>query len=145
MRKLFIAVLALLLFTASASAQTKKKRVADKKFWIAAAVIVAASALDVESTVYWQKQCPSCREMNSWLFGKRPTRRRMYLTLGAITAAEIAGMWWVKKDDMAQGTKVWLVVPIAHTVGHGGAAWYNYAKDYPPKPTCPALGAGCPQ
>jgi hypothetical protein len=143
MRKLFIAVLAMLLLTIPASAQTKKKRVADKKFWIAAAVIVAASALDVESTVYWQKACPTCREVNSWLYGKRPSRKRMYLTLGAISAAEIAGMWWVKRDDQQQGTKVWLVVPIAHTAGHGGAAWYNYSRNYPAKQTCPALGAGC--
>ena len=141
MKRVILTILLFLLFSTPALSQTKKKRVADKKFWIAAAVIVAASALDVESTAYWQKACPTCREVNSWLYGKRPSRKRMYLTLGAIAAAEIAGMWWVKRYDQQQGTNVWLVVPIAHTVGHGGAAWYNYSKNYPPK--CPALGAGC--
>ena len=144
MRKLLAALLLSLMLAIPASAQQpKKKRVADKKFWFATALIVAASVADVESTVYWQKQCPTCKEMNSWIYGKRPTRKRMYLTLGAITAAEIAGMWWVKKDDDKQGTKVWMVIPVAHVGGHGGAAAYNYTKKYPAKPVCPALGAGC--
>ena len=141
MKRVILTVLMVLLFSTPTLSQTKKKRVADKKFWIAAAVIVAASALDVESTVYWQKACPTCREVNSWLYGKRPSRKRMYLTLGAISAAEIAGMWWVKRDDMKHGTRVWPIIPIAHTAGHGGAAWYNYARNYPSR--CPALGAGC--
>lgn len=137
MKRVLLTILMLLMFSTPALAQTKKKRVADKKFWFAVTIIVAASALDVESTMYWQKQCPSCREMNAWLYGKRPSRKRMYLTLGTISALEIWGMWKVKKD----GGKAWVVIPVAHAGGHGGAAWYNYTKDYPPK--CPALGVGC--
>ena len=137
MKKLLIGILALTLFAGAADAQTKKKRVADKKFWIAAALIVAASVADVESTAHWVKACPSCREVNAWLYGRRPTRRRMYLTLGALTAAEIWGMWYVKKD----GGRAWVIVPVAHVGGHGGAAIYNWTKNFPP--VCPALGAGC--
>ena len=141
MKKLILVVLAVTLLAGSVGAQPKKKRVADKKFWGAVVVMIAASIADAESTVHWMKVCPTCRELNSWLYGRRPTRKRMYLTLLPIAAAEIWGMWWVKRDDMKQGTKVWMVIPIAHTAGHGGAAAYNYSKDFPR--TCPALGAGC--
>ena len=141
MKKLLLVVVAVTLLAGSVGAQSKKRRVADKKFWIATAVIVAASALDVESTMHWQRACPACREMNSWLYGKRPSRKRMYLTLGAITGLEVWGMWWVKRDDMKQGTKVWVVIPVLHAGAHSGAAAYNYSKDFPR--TCPALGAGC--
>ena len=141
MKKLLLVVVAVTLLASSAGAQAKKRRVADKKFWIATVVIVAASALDIESTQRALKRCPSCTEANSLLFGKRPTRGRMYGVLMPITALEIWGMWWVKKDDDKNGTKAWLVVPILHIGAHGGAAWYNYVKDTPR--TCPAQGAGC--
>ena len=139
MKKFLLSAILLGLLATPLAAQSapKKKRISDKKFWFAAALIVAASVADVESTVHWVKACPSCREMNSWIYGKRPTRRRMYLTLGALTAAEIWGMWYVKRD----GGKAWTVIPVAHVGGHGGAAVYNYTRNYPP--VCPALGAGC--
>ena len=144
MKKLFAVVLMLVLLAGSAGAQAKKKRVTDKKFWFAAATMVATSMLDIESTQRAFNRCPECRELNSWLFGKRPTRRRMYLTLMPITAAEVVGMYFVKKDDLKNNTKAWIVVPIAHNAGHGGAAIYNYVTTKP-KQVCPAQGAGCVQ
>ena len=142
MKKLLVFILMLVLSASAAGAQAKKKRVTDKKFWFAAVTMVAASALDIESTNRAFRRCPTCTEMNSWLFGKRPTRRRMYFTLMPITAAEILGMYYVRKDDLKQGTKAWIVIPIVHNAAHGGAAIWNYKTA---KPVCPAQGAGCSQ
>lgn len=142
MKKLLVLILMLVLSAGAAGAQAKKKRVTDKKFWLAAATMVVTSMLDIESTQYATKRCPECREMNSWLFGKRPTRKRMYLTLMPITAAEILGMYYVRKDDLKQNTKAWVVIPIIHNAAHGGAAIWNYKTA---KPVCPAQGAGCSQ
>ena len=142
MKKLLVPILMLVLSAGAAGAQAKKKRVANKKFWFAAATMVVTSILDVESTKYAFNRCPECRELNSWLYGKRPTRKRMYLTLMPITAAEIGAMWYVKRDDDLQQTKAWIVVPIVHNAAHGGAAIWNYKTA---KPVCPAQGAGCNQ
>ena len=137
MKKLIVLILMLCLFTPPSIAVPKKKRIADKKFWFSAAVMVAVSVLDIESTKHAMNRDPNARELNSWLYGKRPTRKKMYGILLPVTAAEIWAMWFVKKDA---DNKAWVVIPVVHTGAHGFAAGWNYAHS---KPTCPANGAGC--
>jgi hypothetical protein len=85
-----------------------------------------ATVTDIESTVQAQHD-PQAAEVNSWIYGERPGRARMYavnLPVNA-TLTRLAYTW---KEQYSHGPKpwVWRIPLIAVAVGHAAAALANY-------------------
>jgi len=75
-----------------------KRKIFDKKFWLATAVIVGTTVLDIETTA----RCAlsqTCGERNP-LWGRHPTRAKMYGIKGSLAGFTIWSTWWWKRDDM---------------------------------------------
>ncbi|MBI1750456.1 MAG: hypothetical protein HY234_03740 [Acidobacteria bacterium] len=75
----------------------RKVRVFDKKFWLVTAAVVGTAILDVESTARCINN-HTCGESNP-LFGKNPTRAKMYGIKGSIAGFAIWSTWWWKNAD----------------------------------------------
>jgi hypothetical protein len=75
-----------------------KRKIFDKKFWLATAAIVGTTVLDVETTARCLRR-PACAEGNS-LWGRSPSRAKMYGIKGSLAGFTIFSTWWWKRDDM---------------------------------------------
>ena len=73
-----------------------KRKVFDKKFWLATLVVVGSTVLDVESTARCLRR-PGCAEGNS-IYGRHPSRGRLYGIKGPLAAFTIWSTWWWKRD-----------------------------------------------
>jgi hypothetical protein len=101
-------------------------RVADQNFLLLAFLASIAAYVDIESTVHAQAD-PEAAEVNSWIYGERPGRVRMYTVNVPVTAglAALAYSWKMKYSHGARPW-VWRVPLLASAVGHGVAAIANY-------------------
>lgn len=144
MRKLITLAL-ILAFTATvAVGQEKKPRIADKKFWLVVAVSAATAILDVESTSYCMRHNPGCTESNRWLYGERPSRRRMYFTQAGVVAGISGATYLLKKTLQKEGQLGWFW-PVPQ-LGASAAQVYLASENYKlgnRGKVCPANGAGC--
>ena len=75
-----------------------KRKIFDKKFWLATAAIVGTTVLDVETTARCARSS-TCGERNP-LWGRHPTRAKMYGIKGPLAGFTIWATWWWKRDDM---------------------------------------------
>jgi hypothetical protein len=78
--------------------KVKKRRVMDIKFWLAALAVVGTTVLDVETTSHCLRNS-SCREGNP-IFGRNPSRARLYGVKGSLAGFTICSTWWWKRDDI---------------------------------------------
>ncbi len=88
---------------------------------------VAALALDVESTKYFQRY-PDAAESNSWIYGERPSRGRMY-AVGlpvAVALSALAGHLKSSCPPKAKHPWAWRVPLWGLILGHGIAAATNF-------------------
>lgn len=136
----------------------RKVRVFDKRFWLVTAAVVGTAILDVETTARCINN-HTCGERNR-LFGKHPTRAKMYGIKGSVAAVIIGGTWWWKNADAHDfdtyghppepGAKQhrnpgeprsrWYVPATLFIGVSGGAGIYNLAN-MPAKPKDPVLPA----
>lgn len=95
-------VLVLLLVAAPCLGQqmrdVPRRKIFDKKFWGATAFVVGTTVLDVETTARCLHR-PGCAEGNG-LWGRNPSRAKLYGIKGSLAAFTIWGTWWWKRDDM---------------------------------------------
>lgn len=76
----------------------KKRKIFDKKFWLTTAFVVGATVLDIETTARCRPNT-NCAEANP-LWGKHPSRAKMYGIKGSFAVFAISSTWWWKRDDM---------------------------------------------
>jgi len=92
-----------------------------------------ALVLDVESTKYAQRD-PEAAEVNSWVYGERPSRSRMYAVSIPVTVALAAYAGYLKASRSEDGSgPVWKVPLWGLSVGHAVAAaanFLNFRKGY---------------
>jgi hypothetical protein len=99
MRKLIL--LLLLIATPCLSQEMRdvpKRKIFDKKFWLATAVVVGTTVLDIEMTARCVRS-HTCVERNP-LWGRNPSRAKMYGIKGSLAGFTIWSTWWWKRDDM---------------------------------------------
>jgi hypothetical protein len=94
-----------------------------------------ALLLDIESTKYAQHD-PEAAEVNSWIYGERPSRSRMYAVSIPVTVALAAWAGYLKSSSSADAKNGWAWrLPLwGLTLGHGVAAaanFMNFRKDHP--------------
>lgn len=92
-----------------------------------------ALVLDIESTKYAQHD-PEAAEVNSWIYGERPSRSRMYAVSVPVTLALAAFAGYLKASLSADAKNGWAWrLPLwGLTLGHGVAAAanvLNFRKD----------------
>ena len=101
-------------------------RVADRKFWVAAAALNAAMVLDTKSTFDVVSVCRTCREANPFV---APFVRRGPAVTFAAGEAFDAGIMSIaakmKASDRTWVRRTWWVVPAALGVGHTIAFRHN--------------------
>jgi len=143
MKKLLCLVL---LFAFPLAAQEKpKRRVADKRFWTVALTIVATTVFDVEST---KRGLRNGRFETNPIFGRNPSRVRLYTITGISAGVMVYLSWrWKKQDMMARegwerrfdttyrGERVWEeprpswhIPGIIYSSITGGAGTYNLSR-----------------
>jgi hypothetical protein len=105
-----------------------KTRMPDE-FSLLLGTVAAATVLDVESTKYAQHD-PEAVEFNSWIYGERPSRARMYAVSLPVTLALVAYAGHLKATMPAEGKNAWAwQVPLwGLSLGHGLAAAANFIK-----------------
>ena len=92
-----------------------------------------ALVLDIESTKYAQHD-PDAAEVNSWIYGERPSRGRMYAVSVPVTlaVAAFAGYLKVSLSADAKNNWAWRIPLWGLSIGHGVAAaanFLNFRKD----------------
>ena len=92
-----------------------------------------ALLLDIESTKYAQHD-PEAAEVNSWIYGERPSRSRMYAVSIPVTVALAAWAGYLKSRSSvdAKNGWVWRLPLWGLSLGHGVAAaanFLNFRKD----------------
>jgi len=120
--------------------QADAKRVAkqhrwykDWQFWTAVGFQVSGVVRDVESTHRVLRDCAGCYEANSWLYGKRPSRHRMYLThvgivggMGLLSYKTKQGLREIAPDNAGyaarQGWWLWTIPQAIMGTAHHIAA-----------------------
>lgn len=114
----------------------------DRRFWFLAAVQIAATVADAETTQWALRSHPGAHELNP-LFGPHPDRPRMYGIAMSITAAQILMQHHAKTISERNGRlrNGWIVGAAVNTGFHTFLAVHNarIATSY----TCPANGSGC--
>jgi hypothetical protein len=125
--KRIVAVILFFLMCTSLSAEPKKRRVADKKFWFMVGALTAAAFADG----YSSHRCivaNTCNERNP-LFGKAPSYPRIILEGGGIVAAESLSLYYLKKrnrDNKAWGWQnLWWMTAAGAIAGHTVATSKN--------------------
>jgi hypothetical protein len=103
------------------------------EFAILMGTAVMAMVLDIESTKYAQHD-PETAEVNSWIYGERPSRSRMYAVSIAVTVALAAYAGYLKSRSSvgAKNRWAWRVPLWGLSLGHGAAAaanFLNFRKD----------------
>ncbi len=76
----------------------KKRRVFDKKFFLATTAVIGATLLDVETTARCFRS-KTCAEANP-IYGSHPSRAKLYGIKGSFAAFSIWSTWWWKRDDL---------------------------------------------
>jgi hypothetical protein len=114
------------------SSQTKART--PNEFAVLLGTAAMALVLDIESTKYAQL-APEAAEVNSWIFGERPSRGRMYAVSVPVTVALAAwaGRLKLRSSVEAKNGWVWRLPLWGLTLGHGVAAaanFLNYRKDH---------------
>jgi hypothetical protein len=97
------------------------------KFAALLATTAMATMLDIESTKYAQHD-PEAAEVNSWVYGERPSRSRMYAVSVPVTLA-LAAFAGYLKVNLSAGAKnrwVWQLPLWGLSIGHGVAAAANF-------------------
>lgn len=86
-----------------------------------------ATMLDIESTKYAQHD-PEAAEVNSWIYGERPSRRRMYAVSVPVTLVLAAFAGYLKENLSADAKNRWAwQLPLwGLSIGHGVAAAANF-------------------
>ncbi len=122
-----VAVILFFLLCTPVSAEPKKRRVADKKFWFMVGALTAAAFADG----YSSHRCivaNTCSERNP-LFGKFPSYPRIILEGGGIVAAESLSLYYLKKrnrDNKAWGWRnLWWMTAAGAIAGHTVATSKN--------------------
>jgi hypothetical protein len=114
----------------------------DRRFWFLAAVQIAVTVADAETTQWALRSHPGTHELNP-LFGPHPDRPRMYGIAMSITAVQILMQRHVKTLSERNGRlrNGWIVGAAVNTGFHTFLAVHNarIATSY----TCPANGSGC--
>ena len=92
-----------------------------------------ALVLDIESTKYAQHD-PEAAEVNSWIYGERPSRSRMYAVSVPVTVALAAWAGYLKSRSSVDAKNGWAWrLPLwGLSLGHGVAAaanFLNFRKD----------------
>jgi hypothetical protein len=92
-----------------------------------------ALVLDIESTKYAQHD-PEAAEVNSWIYGERPSRSRMYAVSVPVTLALAAYAGYLKAtvSTEAKNRWAWRLPLWGLSLGHGVAAaanFLNFRKD----------------
>jgi len=96
------------------------------QYGVAVAVMAAGTVADMETTVRGLERCKNGHEVNSWLYGRRPSRARLY----GINIPIMAGVAWVaaktKQDKKSGDFHAMWPVPMLITAGvHGMVAAHN--------------------
>ncbi len=100
-------------------------RVANIDFLLLAIAAGVATFVDIESTVHAQRD-PEAVEVNSWIYGERPERARMYAINIPVTGA-LACLAYSWKTRYSRSSRwAWCVPLIALGIGHSTAAIFNY-------------------
>jgi hypothetical protein len=104
----------------------KQIQVADSNFLLLALAAGVATFVDIESTVHAQRD-PEAVEVNSWVYGERPQRSRMYgINIPITTYLTCLAYSWKKSYSRGPTPWVWRTPLIALGIGHGVAAVLNY-------------------
>jgi hypothetical protein len=95
-------------------------------FAIAVGVMIAGTVADVETTAAALERCKNSHEVNSWLYGRRPSRGRMY----GINVPIMAAVTWIaakNKQDKRAGDfhAMWPITLLVTGGVHGFAAAHN--------------------
>lgn len=103
------------------------KRRSPKEFVLLLGAAAAATILDIESTIYAQHD-PEAVEFNSWIYGERPSRARMYaVSIPVIMAlASYAGHLKESVPRDAKNGWLWRAPLWGLSLGHGVAAAANF-------------------
>ena len=109
-----------------------KARTPDE-FTVPLGTAAMALVLDIESTKYAQHD-PEAAEVNSWIYGERPSRSRMYAVSVPVTLAlaAFAGYLKVSLSADAKNGWAWRLPLWGLSLGHGIAAaanFLNFRKD----------------
>jgi hypothetical protein len=107
------------------------------EFTVLLGTAAMASVLDIESTKYAQHD-PEAAEVNSWIYGERPSRSRMYAVSVPMTVALAAWAGYLKSSSSADAKNgwAWRLPLLGLTLGHSAAAaanFLNFRKDHPRK------------
>jgi hypothetical protein len=99
---------------------------ADAELVLLAITATLAAVLDVESTVHAQRD-PEAVEVNSWIYGERPSRHRMYgISLPVTIGFAYLGHRLKKMYPSGPNSWAWRAPLTALTLGHGAAAIANF-------------------
>jgi hypothetical protein len=114
----------------------------NRRFWLMAAVQVAATVADGETTQWALRSHPDAREINP-LFGSRPDRAKMYGIAFSITALQILLQHHAKiiSEQTGKFRNGWLVGASVNTGFHTFLSIHN--ARLAEESVCPANGSGC--
>jgi len=107
--------------------QTTGKYKLNSKYWAVIGLMAVGTIADVETTAAKVHECSGAKEVNSWLYGSRPTRGRMY----GINIPIMVGTAWLAaigkrdKKDGGQWHSAWPILAYTLTGVHGLAAVHN--------------------
>ncbi len=100
-------------------------RMLDTDFLLLVVSAGVATFVDIESTVRAQLD-PEAEEVNSWIYGERPGRGRMYGVNLLVTFGLTALSHTLRKDyPQGKNCSAWQVPLVALVVGHSAAAIAN--------------------
>ena len=114
----------------------------NRRFWLMAAVQVAATVADGETTQWALRSHPDAREINPPL-GSRPNRPKMYGIAFSITALQILLQHHAKaiSDQTGKFPNGWLIGASVNTGFHTFLSIHN--ARLAGESVCPANGSGC--
>lgn len=114
----------------------------DRRFLIFAAIQIAATVADAETTQWALHNNPQAGEMNP-LFGRHPDRPRMYAVALSLTAVQILMQHHLKtiSEQTGKYQNLWMVGASVNTGFHTFLAVHN--AHIATSPVCPANGSGC--
>ena len=105
-----------------ASSEPKKPRIMDRKFLMLAGFATAATLLDVTTTSHCLSTYAACQEGNP-LIGSHPSQAKLYGVSFSVLAGQLLASAWLRRKSPDR--KLWMVLPIFATAGHGLAAALN--------------------
>lgn len=133
-----ILVISLLLLGIPLRAQEPPRhRIADKKFWFAVGLAVAATVADVETTAHCVK-LHACIEGNP-LYDPRPSRAKMYAIGAPVTGVSAFFAYYMKHERF---DRTWWIPLAPVTAVHGYATIRNWQFTERLEHHCP-IGTTC--